>query len=157
MKLPLTVATLLSTLLVACAPAASSGGAESGALRGPLPTGETWTISGLDQNNNKIVGQVKLTRAPTYRDSDKRWFYGGDTGYVLYFDEASGNATFRVWDVSKSERLVACYVFRQFSADQKTYSGAGLAGTEEEINAVFAKLSGSGTRLTGGNCTLTRS
>ncbi|PNY81514.1 hypothetical protein CVO96_09070 [Deinococcus koreensis] len=148
---------LLCAALVGCAPSASSGTANAQALQGPLPLGETWVIGGLDQNNNKIEGKVTLTRAPSYRDSDQRWFYGGDTGYALYYEQATGNATFRVWDVSKSGRLVACYVFRPFSADQKSYSGAGLAGTEEEIDAVFAKLSGSGTRLVGGECTLTRS
>lgn len=148
---------LMSIPLLACAPSASSDTASSQVLRGPLPAGETWVISGLDQNNNKMEGKVTLTRSPSYRDRDKRWFYGGDNGYAVYYEQATGTSTFQVWDMSKAERLVACYVFRSFSADQKIYSGAGLAGTEEEIDAVFAKLSGSGTRLVGGECTLTRS
>ena len=156
LALPLSSA-LICASLVACAPSASSGTVTGQALRGPLPAGETWVISGLDQNNNKMEGKVTLNRAPSYRDSDRRWFYGGSNGYVIYFEQATRNATFQVWDVSRDERLVACYVFGPFSADQKTYSGAGLAGTEEEIDAVFAKLSNSGTGLVGGECTLTRS
>lgn len=144
-------------LLAACAPSATPGSSRvQTGLEGPLPVGETWTISGLDQNNETITGKVTLTDPPTYRDGDKRWDYDGDNGYVLYYQNGGSDATFRVWDISNSKRLVACYVFSPYSATQKTYSGAGLAGTEQDINAVFAKLSGSGTRLTGGSCTVTR-
>ncbi|GHF50777.1 hypothetical protein GCM10017781_29130 [Deinococcus metalli] len=150
---------LVPLLLAACAPSATTPSTSSGTrtgLKGPLPTGETWTISGLDQNNNKISGKVKLSGGPTYRDGDRRWDYDGDNGYILYYEKDGGSSTFRVWDVSDPKRLVACYIFRPFDAAQKTYTGAGLAGTQEEISAVFAKLSGTGTVLTGGNCTVTR-
>lgn len=139
--------------LGSCAPAAGDSGASTSPVsRGPLKTGETWNIGGLDQNNNTLRGKIKLDdAAPTYRNSSKSWFYDGDNGYITFYEQSEG-ANFAVWDMSDPERLVACYVFGAYDNGKTSYEGAGLSGTREEINALFAKLD----RVVGGRCNVTR-
>ncbi|GGL84394.1 hypothetical protein GCM10010840_22730 [Deinococcus aerolatus] len=154
------VALLIATSLASCAPAATEPGSRStstGTAGAPAPRyafkpGQVWTISGLDQNRNTFRSTITLTAAaPKYRRGDG-WYYDGDNGYINLFEVERGT-NFEVWDVSDSRRLVLCYVRQSYSETQDTYAGIALAGTREEIDGLFAKLS----TVYGGSCRVTRS
>ncbi|MFC6661054.1 hypothetical protein [Deinococcus multiflagellatus] len=51
---------LPALFLAACAPAAT--GPED--LQGPLAEGERWTITGFDQNNDPMNGEVVVPKTP---------------------------------------------------------------------------------------------
>ena len=146
--------------LVSCAPTVTGPGSRSvstGTAGVPTPRyafkpGQVWTISGLDQNRNALRSTLTLTSAaPEYRRGDG-WSYDGDNGYINLFEVERGT-NFEVWDVSDSRRLVLCYVLQSYSETQDTYEGIALAGTREEIDGLFAKLS----TVYGGSCRVTRS
>ncbi|GAA0512905.1 hypothetical protein [Deinococcus depolymerans] len=141
----------LTVLLAACAPSATT----EDTFKGPLVEGEQWTISGSDQNNKPLDGKVVVPGAPQYDRTDREWYYRNE-GARIYFQERSGE--FQVWDTRNPARFVICIVRAPYRYDeqQRRFAGISLSGSLAEINAVFAKLSGSGTRLTGGDCTVTR-
>ncbi|ALW87740.1 hypothetical protein [Deinococcus actinosclerus] len=143
----------LSLLLASCAPTATTATEQP---QGPLVEGETWTITGLDQNNDKMEGRVVVPADPRYDRTDRDWTYYSRTARI-YFTESTGE--FQVWDTSNPERFLICIVrspAETYTATKKQYSGLSVAGSMADLNAVFAKLSGSGTKLTGGSCTITR-
>ena len=148
--LPLPLLTL-TVLLASCAPGVTT----DEALKGPLVEGEQWTLTGRDQNDNKFEGQIVVPSDPSYDGTDREWYYR-NAGARIYFEENS--SAFQVWDTRDQQRYVICIVRAPFRYDpqQKTFSGISVTGSLSDINAVFAKLSGSGTRLTGGDCTVKR-
>ncbi|MBB6018329.1 hypothetical protein ACFP9V_10795 [Deinococcus radiopugnans] len=145
--------------LASCAPAAGDSSTRSSTTpvpRYPFKTGTTWTISGTDQNFNKIEGKITLVdEDPLYRDNSGRgsWFYDADNGYIALY-ELERSTRFVVWDVSESKRLVACYLGGSYDSNQTRYEGVSLAGSADEINGLFAKL---GNGVLGGSCVVTRS
>lgn len=141
----------LTALLASCAP----GMISTEPPKGPLVEGERWTITGLDQNNNRLEGNVVVPANPSYDSTDREWYYRTAAARI-YFTE--GTNEFQVWDTRDPSRLVICIVRApyRYASQQNTFPGISLAGSMADINAVFAKLSGSGTRLTGGDCTVTR-
>jgi hypothetical protein len=155
---------LVFPLLAACAPSATGG---SKAQTPTLPTlirqGDTYVINGRDQNNDAMAGTVTLTGAPTYDRSNDSWFFSSKGGFVVLGSQATGG-TSQFWDTSDPKRHKACVIFGSVAQDgsggvrslKSSISGVGISGSEAELKAVFAKLSGSGTKLSGGGCTVTR-
>lgn len=139
----------LSALLASCAPSTT----DTSPLKGPLVEGETWSISGFDQNNDKMDGRVVIPANPDYDRTDREWIYSSGAARV-YFTES--DKQFQVWDTSNPKRLLLCIVRKPFDPYLRRYDGISVAGSMAEINAVFAKLSGSGTKLIGGSCTVSR-
>jgi len=145
--------------LASCAPAAGDSSARSSTTpvpRYPFKTGTTWTISGTDQNFNKIEGKITLVdEDPLYRNNSGKgsWFYDADNGYIALYD-LERSTRFVVWDVSDSKRLVACYLGGSYDSNRTRYEGVSLAGSADEINGLFAKL---GDGVLGGSCEVTRS
>ncbi|MBB5364194.1 hypothetical protein HNQ08_003302 [Deinococcus humi] len=146
--------------LASCAPAASKSGAGSasgGTSSVPVPryafkSGQVWTISGQDQNNNALRSKITLTDAEPEFRGGQGWFYDGDIGFINLFEVDRGT-NFEIWDVSDSKRLVLCYVRQSYDEGQTSYEGIALSGSREEINGLFAKLS----TVYGGSCRVTRS
>ncbi|MVN85947.1 hypothetical protein GO986_04130 [Deinococcus sp. HMF7620] len=140
---------LVSTLLLAaCAPTTTVND-----LKGPLVEGERWTITGADQNNDKMSGEVVVPAAPDYDRTDRRWAYEDANAYIRYTES---NQHFEVWDTRDPKRLLVCIVRQPYSAGVREYVGVSVAGAMADLDAVFAKLSGTGTKLTGGDCTVKR-
>ncbi|WP_221091103.1 hypothetical protein [Deinococcus aquaedulcis] len=140
---------LPALFLAACAPAAT--GPED--LKGPLVEGERWTITGFDQNNNKMNGEVVVPAEPDYDRTDREWLYSSARASILYTESSNW---FSVWDERDASRLVICIVRSPYNAVTREYSGIGVSGTMEELRAVFAKLSGTGVKVVGGDCTVKR-
>ncbi|CAM3347680.1 hypothetical protein DESA109040_08830 [Deinococcus saxicola] len=71
-------------------PSSNTSGAQS--PRYPLKPESTWTISGLDQNNNVLRSKITLTAAPPRYRSGVNWYYDGDNGYVNLYEVQQGDA-----------------------------------------------------------------
>ncbi|WP_309571299.1 hypothetical protein [Deinococcus sp.] len=164
MRVPLPMTFLPALLLSACAPSATGKPAtQTSTLPTLIRQGDTFMISGRDQNNDAMSGTVTLARAPKYKASNDSWEFNTPGGYVILASQTTGG-TSQFWDTRDPKRNKACIVFGSVAQDgpggvrglKTTISGVGIAGSEAELNAVFAKLSGSGTKLTGGSCTVTR-
>lgn len=160
----LSLTVLASALLSACAP---SAGGPSAAQDPAVPTlirqGDTFMLEGRDQNDNAMSGRIELVGSPRYRSSSDSWSFDGLDGYVILGSQNGGTSHF--WDTSDPKRHKACIVFDGVAKDgpggvkvlRTPVTGVGISGSEEELNAVFAKLRGSGQKLVGGACTVTRS
>ncbi|MFC6661053.1 hypothetical protein [Deinococcus multiflagellatus] len=59
-------------------------------------------------------------------------------------------------DIRDPLRILVCIVRQPYDANIREYAGVSVAGARDELKAVFAKLSGSGTQLVGGDCTVQR-
>ncbi|MFC3831768.1 MULTISPECIES: hypothetical protein [Deinococcus] len=152
----------LALLLAACAPA-TTGPTLQVAAPPLFRRGDTLLISGRDQNEDALSGTIVLSSAPVYRSSSDSWRFDARGGYVILAGPVTGGPS-QFWDTSDPRREKACIVFSPVSQDAPVgtrrltprLTGVGIAGSTAELKAVFAKLSGSGTKLTGGVCTVTR-
>lgn len=153
----------LSLLLIACTPATAGSTTQTSALPTLIRQGDTLVISGRDQNNASISGTITLNRTPVYRSGSDSWRFDAAGGYVILASQTT-EGTSQLWDTSDPRREKGCIVFGSVAQDgpggtrvlKPSIRGVGIAGSSDELNAVFAKLSGSGTRLAGGSCTVTR-
>ncbi|THF86646.1 hypothetical protein E7T09_11165 [Deinococcus sp. KSM4-11] len=150
-------------LLAACAPSATgSSTAQTAAPTGLIRQGDTLTIGGRDQFNEPMNGTIVLKSAPVYNRVSDSWKFDTDTYYV-YVSSPAGTGTSQFWDNSDPKREKACIVFGGVAKDgpgggrvlKTPITGVGISGSEAELNAVFAKLDGTGVKLTGGTCTVT--
>ncbi|PTA68666.1 hypothetical protein [Deinococcus arcticus] len=142
---------LPALFLAACAPAASTS--TSTDLKGPLVEGERWTITGFDQNRNKMEGEVVVPTKPDYLNTTRKWVYRSGSSLIFYTESTRH---FEVQDLRDPLRLLVCIVRQPYDASIREYAGISVSGARDELDAVFAKLSGSDGRLVGGNCTLKR-
>ncbi|MBZ9750045.1 hypothetical protein K7W42_04125 [Deinococcus sp. HMF7604] len=140
---------LPALFLAACAPAATT----ADVLKGPLVEGERWTITGRDQFNEKVEGEVVVPAAPDYDRTEREWSYEDARAYIGYTES---NRHFQVWDTRDAKRLVVCIVRQPYIGGVREYPGISVTGSMADLDAVFAKLSGTGTKLTGGDCTVKR-